>query len=189
MAADYYKTSESVAEYIQLAKEVNGGALIEKLKTYLLPGSKLLEIGSGPGTDWYMLSKVYEVVGSDNSSAFLAHLNKTHPAGKFLLLDAITLETSDHFDGLYANKVLHHLKDDELTAAIQRQHAMLKSGGIICHSFWKGEGDEVFKGLFVNYHTAETLRRYFEAHFEILLLEPYAEFEADDSLLLIGKRK
>lgn len=73
--------------------------------------------------------------------------------------------------------------------SIKRQHELLNEGGIICHSFWKGEGTEVFKGMFVNYHTENALKDYFKEYFEILLLESYMEFEEGDSVLLIGKKK
>ena len=92
MAEGYYHTEESVTEYIGLAKDVNGGELIEKLKLHLPTGSTLLEIGTGPGTDWNILTKDYEVLGSDNSQEFLNHLISHNPSGRFLPLDAITLE-------------------------------------------------------------------------------------------------
>ena len=83
---------------------------------------------------------------------------------------------------------MHHLRDNELKDSIKRQHDILKPNGIICHSFWKGEGSEIFKGLFVNYHTKMSLKEVFETHFEILSIEFYKEFENDDSILLIGKK-
>jgi hypothetical protein len=55
MNDNYYKTEESVEEYIKLAKDVSGGQLIRKLKDFLPPNSFLLEIGSGPGTDFQIL--------------------------------------------------------------------------------------------------------------------------------------
>ncbi|WP_422359993.1 class I SAM-dependent methyltransferase [Reichenbachiella sp.] len=189
MAENYYKTKESVEEYIRLAKDVSGADLIEKLKKFLPAQSTLLELGTGPGTDWNILSKDYTVVGSDNSQEFLSHLKSNNPSGRFIELDAITLSIEEQFDGIYANKVLHHLKDDELTHSIERQYDILNPEGIICHSFWRGEGSEVFKGLFVNYHSEKALKEYFEEYFEILVLERYAEFEEADSLLLIGKKK
>ena len=189
MTGEYYKTKESVAEYIRLAEDVNGGELIEKLKAFLQPKSTILEIGTGPGTDWNILNEGYEVIGSDNSKEFLSHLKSKHPAGRFLELDAATLNTDEKFDGLYSNKVMHHLKDNELTNSIKRQYELLNPNGIICHSFWKGEGSEIFKGLFVNYHSENGLRMFFEEYFEILLIDIYAEFEEADSLLLIGKKK
>ena len=149
----------------------------------------MLEIGSGPGTDWKILNASYKVIGSDNSTQFLDHLRLQNPDGEFLELDAVTLETDKTFDGIYANKVMHHLKDEELADSVKRQHAVLKLGGIICHSFWKGEGSEIFKGLFVNYHNEESLKTFFEDYFEIISIEAYKEFEEGDSLLLIARKK
>jgi len=189
MKGEYYKTKESVEEYIKLAKDVNGAELIEKLKLVLPTNSVLLEIGSGPGSDWKILNEFYSVIGSDNSTEFLNHLIDKNPKGEFLELDAITLKTEKKFDGIYSNKVMHHLKDNELIDSTKRQYEVLNSGGIICHSFWKGEGSEVFKGLFVNYHNYDSLERVYKDYFEIISIEIYKEFEEDDSVLLIGKKK
>lgn len=186
---DYYKTKASVEEYIHLAKDVSGKQLIEKLKLVLPFNSLLLEIGSGPGTDWRILSETYQVIGSDNSSEFINHLNSKYPKGEFFELDAVSLNTEKKFDGIYSNKVLHHLTDSELADSVKRQHEILNSNGIVCNSFWRGQGSEIFKGLFVNYHSEEYLKELFENLFEILSIESYKEFEEDDSLLLIGKRK
>ena len=189
MQGEYYKTKESVTEYIKLAKDVNGKELIEKLEQILPLNSVLLEIGSGPGTDWKILNKFYRTIGSDNSTVFINHLISENPNGEFLELDAITLKTNMKFDGIYSNKVLHHLTDNELSESIKRQYELLNSNGIICHTFWKGEGSEVFKGLFVNYHSEVGLKEFFENYFEILSIANYKEFEDNDSFLLIGKKK
>ncbi len=186
MNKDYYHTKESVEEYINLAKDVSGINLIKKLQPFLSNGSEVLEIGSGPGTDWKILSEYYNVTGSDISREFLVHLKKNNPSGRFFELDAVTLNTKEKFDCIYSNKVLHHLKDKELTESINNQYEILNPGGIICHSFWRGEGTEVFKGMFVNYYTVESLRKIFESKFDIFLLEEYKEFEDRDSILLIG---
>ncbi|NOQ25656.1 MAG: methyltransferase domain-containing protein [Bacteroidales bacterium] len=189
MKEEYYKTKESVEEYIELAKDVNGSQLIEKLKQVLPINSDVLEIGSGPGTDWKILRESYNVIGSDNSIEFMNHLISKNHKGDFLELDAITLKTDKKFDGIYSNKVLHHLKDNELIDSVKKQYEILNSDGIICHSFWKGEGSEIFKGLFVNYHSETVLEEIFKKYFGILSIEEYKEFEDKDSLLLIGRKK
>jgi cyclopropane fatty-acyl-phospholipid synthase-like methyltransferase len=189
MAEGYYNTQDSVNEYIKLAKDVSGKDLIEQLKLVLKSNSSLLEIGSGPGTDWEILNESYQVTGSDYSKEFLSHLASENPNEEFLELNAVSLATDKQFDGIYSNKVLHHLSDSELSDSIKRQHEILNKNGIVCHSFWKGEGSEVFKGLFVNYHRESDLRKAFETHFEILSLSLYNEFEDGDSILLIGKKK
>ena len=129
------------------------------------------------------------VTGSDNSKEFLNRLVSDNPKHRFLELDATELLVDESFDGIYSNKVMHHLKDDEFSRSIQRQFDILNPNGIICHSFWKGEGSEVFKGLFVNYYSENALRKIVEKNFEILLLINYKEFEEDDSILLIGRKK
>ena len=189
MTKEYYKSKESVQEYIKLAKDVNGRLLIEKLKQVLPSNSVILELGSGPGTDWKILKESYQVTGSDYSMEFLNYLNSNNPKGEFLELDARTLIIDKKFDGIYSNKVMHHLKDNELKDSAKRQYEILRSKGIMCHSFWKGEGSEIFKGLFVNYHSETTLRKIYQKYFEILSIESYKEFDNDDSLLLIGEKK
>tara|TARA_R110002072_G_scaffold60540_6_gene153556 strand:+ start:1744 stop:2316 length:573 start_codon:yes stop_codon:yes gene_type:complete len=188
MENEYYKTKESVDEYIKLAKGIDGRDHIKKLKTFLPLGSSLLEIGSGPGADWSILAKDYKTIGSDNSKEFLSHLNAHFPEGKFLELDALNLKTDILFDGIYSNKVLHHLNEDELSISIKKQHKILNQNAIICHSFWQGKGSEIFNGLFVQYHNPESLKLLFNGRFKILFLEPYTEFEREDSLLLIGQK-
>ena len=189
MSGEYYKTKASVDEYIKLAEGYSGSQLIEKLRKFLLNDSYLLEIGSGPGTDWEILKKSFKVVGSDFSAEFLKRLMEKYSDGEFLELNAITLATDKTFDCIYSNKVLHHLEDEELQASIKRQYDILNKEGMICHSFWKGEGSEIYNGLFVNYHTEEHLRSLFKDYFKILLMEEYKEFEDNDSILLLGKKK
>ncbi|MEQ9299799.1 MAG: class I SAM-dependent methyltransferase [Cyclobacteriaceae bacterium] len=189
MEGEYYKTQASVQQYIRMAEGFNGGELITQLKQVLPLNLTVLEIGSGPGTDWNILNETYVVTGSDNSAVFIEHLRKSYPDGQFLELDASTLATDQRFDGIYSNKVMHHLTNDQLAQSVNNQAKLLNSKGIICHSFWKGEGSEVFKGLFVNYHTENGLRDAFGLHFDVISVMPYEEFEAGDSLLLIGRRK
>lgn len=189
MEQEYYKSKESVEEYVRLAKDVSGHELIQKLKKILKEKATILEIGSGPGTDWEILNQYYKVTGSDNSKAFLDHLKKRHPDDDFLNLDAVTLEIDSSYDGIYSNKVMHHLQSEELRESIKRQCAILNENGIICHSFWKGEGTENFKGMFVNYHNSSDLETFFGALFDIVLIEEYKEFDEGDSLLLIARKK
>lgn len=189
MTDKYYKTKESVDEYIELAKDVSGKELIDKLRKYITSDSKILEVGSGPGTDWNIFNKQYNVTGSDFSNEFIVRLKENNPDGEFLKLDAVTLTTNLKFECIYSNKVLHHLNDVELAASVNRQHELLNDNGIICHSFWKGEGTEEFKGMFVNYHKTEDLKQFFTPLFELLTLELYNEFEDNDSIFLIARKK
>lgn len=184
----YYHNEETVQQYISMARGYDGRHLIDTLKRYLSAQSTVLELGAGPGTDLKILSAYYRVTGSDNSPIFLKLIAETRPDIPLLELDAISIDTGQTFDAIYSNKVLQHLSDPELLCSIENQCKRLNSGGIICHSFWNGDQCEYLHGLLHNYHTATELETWFSPHFDILLLEPYAEMEADDSLLLIGRK-
>lgn len=184
----YYHDKASVDEYIKMAEGHNGRGLINRLRKYLPEGSSMLELGTGPGTDWEIMSESYKVIGSDYSKEFLERLISKYSSSTFLELDASTLDTDKMYDGIYSNKVLHHLSDEQLRESIKRQGEILNPNGIICHSFWKGEGSEEFKGMYVNYHTELELTQLFQEKFEILEMELYPEFEEGDSILLIGRK-
>ena len=185
----YYHSRESVEEYIKMASGHDGRKIISKLKEHLPAQSQVLEIGSGPGTDWKLLDKHYQVVGSDRSKEFLRHLKASIPEGEFLELDAATLHTTRRFHGIYSNKVLHHLEDEALQSSILRQYEILHPGGIVCHTFWHGQESEIFNELFVNYHTESDIRSLFEDYFDHLSIQFYKEFETGDSLIYFGKKK
>ena len=185
----YYNTKESVEEYIKSARGHDGKQIIAKLKEHLAPGSQLLELGSGSGTDWKLLQKHYHVLGSDQSKEFLKHLHAIIPEGEFLELDAASLHIDRLFDGIYSNKVLHHLEDEALQNSILRQYEILRPGGIVCHTFWHGQDSEIYNDLFVNYHSDNGIRMLFGDYFDHLLIRYYTEFEKGDSFLYIGKRR
>jgi hypothetical protein len=55
------------------------------------------------------LNELYEVIGSNNSDEFLNHLTTTNSKDVFLNLEVNTVDTTMKFDGIYSNKVMHHL--------------------------------------------------------------------------------
>ncbi|MEZ4659088.1 MAG: class I SAM-dependent methyltransferase [Caldilineaceae bacterium] len=181
----YYDNPQNVAEYIKMAEGYDGAHLISILKGHLPRGAAVLELGMGPGVDLRILSRDFQVTGSDRAQPFLDLYRQNHPEADLLLLDAITLETDRKFDGIYSNKVLHHLTPDELKRSFERQAALLNAGGIALHSFWQGEGVEEMAGMRFFYHTLPTLAPHFEPDFALLKSGGYAEMETDDSLYVV----
>lgn len=135
----YFDKAENVLDYIELCDGFDGRDLIEQLRRHLPNSARLLELGSGPGNDLAILKETYQVTGSDLSPHFLAHLQTRFPDLPLLTLDAIHLETNETYDGLYSNKVLHGLNDEELRLSFQHQSNRLKPGGVALHSFWLGD--------------------------------------------------
>lgn len=189
MTNNFFQTQKGVDDYIKMAAGFDGKEIIDILETYLPKGSTVLELGMGPGVDLDLLKKHYVVTGSDFSQIFLDLYTKKHPDADVLLLNAITLETEREFNAVYSNKVLIHLKDEELKKSIANQVKRLTANGIICHSFWAGSGQDEHNTVFFNYQSIDSLKRLFEPYFTILKLNTYTEMEKDDSILLIGKKK
>ena len=185
----FYHTKETVNQYIDIAKGYDGRQLINRLSVYLKKGATVLELGTGPGVDLDILKESYEATGSDFSKEFIKRYLDKNPKADVLELNAATLDTDRKFDAIYTNKVLHHLSDDDLHQSTQRQTTILSEGGIICHSFWKGENEELMHGLRFNNQTKKSLEGLFGTQYEILEMELYTEMEQDDSIYLIGKKK
>ena len=87
---EFYKTKESVEQYVKSAEGFDGKVLIDKFTKHLTSKATVLEIGSGPGKDLEILSKNpdYKVIGSDNSEEFISYLQNKYSIGNFLKLEA-----------------------------------------------------------------------------------------------------
>ena len=185
----FFDTEEGVSEYLEMAKGHDGRELIEKLSDYLPADSTILELGMGPGTDLEVLSKRYEVTGSDNSNLFIERYRKANPEADLMLLDAVTLETDRRFDCLFSNKVLQHLKREDLEKSVPRQAGVLEEGGLLAHSLWHGNKIEDHGGLHFQFYEESDLEEMFGDHFDVVLMERYEEMEPGDSIFAILKKK
>jgi SAM-dependent methyltransferase len=185
----YYDDKNNVEEYIRMAEGYDGHEFVEMLKGLLPEGATVLELGMGPGKDLLLLGAAgFQATGSDNSSVFLDRFRAVHPDADLLQLDAVTLETERTFECIYSNKVLMHLTREELGKSFRRQAELLKPGGILFHSFWHGEGEDIFSGLLSVYYTRETLVEILGDNFDILTFEKYAEMEVGDSFYAVLRK-
>ena len=135
----YFDEKKSVDEYIKMAEGYDGKELIEILKKYFPKKSSVLELGMGLGKDLEILSKSFKVTGSDFSQVFIEICKGNNSNADIFLLDAVKMNTKRRFDCIYSNKVLHHLKKEDLKSSLDKQLSNLNSNGILFHSFWYGD--------------------------------------------------
>ena len=185
----YYDVEKNVTEYINMAEGYDGRDFIPILQTTLKNGSTVLELGMGPGKDFELLSEHYQVTGSDYSQAFLDRYRQKNPDADLLLLNAVTMDIDRKFDGIYSNKVLHHLTRDDLKTSLHKQAEVLNDNGILFHSFWYGDKQEEMDGLLFTYYTKETLKQTIGEQYRILEMRQYTEMEDSDSLYLVLQKK
>lgn len=185
----YFDDIENVREYVELARGYDGRAIIERLRRHLAADATVLELGMGPGVDLDILARSFPVTGSDTSAVFLDRYREIHPDADLLILDALTLPTDRRFDVIYSNKVLHHLRREDLPVSLRRQREVLTERGTICHSFWRGTGEEEHHGMrFVSY-TEDEVRGIVASDWDVLELGVYTEMADDDSILLIARKR
>ncbi len=184
----FFDTEKNVFEYIKIAEGYDGRELISILEGILPPSSTVLELGMGPGKDLDILSENFKVTGSDLSKVFIDLYRKKNPGADLLLLDAVTLKTPRKFDCIYSNKVLQHISKDDLKASFQRQGEILNDNGILFHTFWKGDREEMMDDLLFVYHTVDGLKELIGDRFQMIRSEIYTEMEENDSILIILRK-
>lgn len=182
---NFYSDPNKVKQYIQMAEGYDGKELIARFRKHLAKGCTVLELGMGPGKDLDMLAKDYQVTGSDLSTVFLDLYRKEHKDADLLQLDAVSLQTEREWQGIYSNKVLHHLSKKELSRSLLRQRELIELHGIALHSFWKGSEVEEYEGLKAYQYEQGDLVGVVPEGFRILELSVYSEMDPDDSLCLI----
>jgi cyclopropane fatty-acyl-phospholipid synthase-like methyltransferase len=185
----YFDDEQNVEEYVKMATVYDGRPLINILKKYLKNGATVLELGMGPGKDFEILSQSFQVTGSDNSKVFLDRYKKRNAAADLVLLDAVQMDIGKRFDGIYSNKVLHHLTRAELKESLGRQAKVLNGQGILCHSLWYGDQEEEMSGLRFVYYREETFSEIVSNEYEILEIKTYTEIEQDDSMYVVLKKR
>ena len=183
----FYDREENIEEYIRMSEGYDGRELIERLKLYLPRNSHVLELGMGPGKDLRILGEYFAATGSDNAALFVDRYRRQYPEADVLLLDALDLNIERRFDAIYSNKVLYHLTREELELSLHNQSRILNEGGIILHSFWHGEEEEIIEGLRCVYYTEEMLERVFSPGFAVLEMKRYTEMTTDDSLFILAR--
>ena len=186
---DYFKDEKNALDYIKMVEGYDGRDLIEILKNHLAPGSSVLELGMGPGKDLEMLSETYKVTGSDYSEAFIEIYRKQGKVADLLVLDGITLETDRKFDCIYSNKVLIHLTREDMKVSIARQKNLLNEGGILIHTFWKGDKEEEKHGILFVYYTEDQLLETTKDDYDLLEIGTIKDLEDDDSIYIVLRKK
>ena len=112
------------------------------------PGTRVLEIGSGPGHVADLLAKAgASVTGVDFSSDMVEVAQKNHPEISFQQADAEQLPfEAGSFDAVVANFVVHHLARPEVVFA--EVNRVLKPGGRFAFVVWGAPEEQSSIGAF-----------------------------------------
>ncbi len=122
-----------------------------------LPNGKVLEIGSGIGSDAEALINLgYDYTGTDASSELLKIASKRNPSARFIQKYIHDIEPSlGEFDGFWASAVLLHIPRNEISESLLAISSVLRKEAIGFVNMREGEGeiiDEETGRLFTYYN-------------------------------------
>jgi SAM-dependent methyltransferase len=121
-------------------------ANIARFVAGLAPGSRVLEIGSGPGRDALALEQIgMNVRRTDITPAFVRQLNSAGYTADVIdpLVDDLTdpLRDGTPYDAVWANASLLHVRRDSLPVVLRRLAAVTGAGGVLHLTLKEGEGE------------------------------------------------
>lgn len=158
----------------------------------LLPGGRLLEVGSGPGWDAdYLQDRGLTVQRSDITPAFVDMMRADgHDA---LLLDVRADDLGGPWDGVLANAVLLHLNRTEFAAVVERATEAVRPGGIFAFTLKEGDGEawteaKLDQPRWFVYWREPKVRAVLEAAGWTVLSLEHRPGRADDWLEIIAQR-
>jgi cyclopropane fatty-acyl-phospholipid synthase-like methyltransferase len=109
----------------------------------LAEGSRVLEVGCGPGTDAAELSAGRGYVGVDLSSVQLSIARQLVPHATFVVGDFTSMAFRPaSFDGIVAFYAFNHVPQDELAWTFERIFAWLRPGGRLMTSLLTIEAED-----------------------------------------------
>lgn len=167
-----------------------GPAPIRDIQSHLLPGSRILDAGSGNGRYLGELARHYNAVGIDISLTAL-NGSRTQLARSGRFAEHLGASISDlpfkarTFDGILCYGVLQHLFKEERESAVKEFSQTLRKGGLLFFEAFGcedmrcgGEASIPFEektfarqnGIIYHYFTKEEIRKVFKG-FEIIELE------------------
>ncbi len=187
---NFFDNADNAKFYMDMIKDDLNKTLVNHAIKYFDKTMKVLELGSAAGHDLKILDEYVEVVGSDNAEPFIRHLKDTFYDLRILRLDAVTMDTHKKFDGIYSNKVLHHLEKADLKTSLENQAKVLNSKGVMVHGFWQNiDALDTPDGLLFNTYNQQSIQEYIPDTLEIVHFEPYKEYEYEDSFFIVLRKK
>ncbi len=193
---EFFLDRKNVEEYKSMIEDYDNTYIIGELKKYLPLGARLLELGMGSGVDLLTLAEDYTVVGSDYSTIFVDDFKKRYPDIEVFAIDAVHMEIDQEkfnqlFDCIYSNKVLQHLKTEDMVQSLINQGKYLNTNGIIFMTLWNGEYREEMMAegtLRFVYYEMEDIKKIIPKFYEIIAIEYYSEMEEDDSIQVVLRK-
>lgn len=125
---------------------------VKKFLSLLPKGSKILDVGCGPGEDAkFATENGFDVTGIDASKQMIKIAKKNCPKGKFKTRDIKDMDfKSETFDAIIAAFVLQHVHKKHVLHIMGKFHQFLKKGGLLYMALQHGKSREIYREEVLN---------------------------------------
>jgi SAM-dependent methyltransferase len=149
MTKDYYL--KNAAKYINETRRANiDYSMFEK---YLMPGSHVMDLGSGSGRDCFHFNFNFKVSALDYIPEFINQVRFV--CEEAMVKDMKDFEEFDKYDGIWAHDSLIHLSSNEIIEVLNKCYYALHGSGVMYCSFNYGEFSGVQSQRYMNFMTEE----------------------------------
>lgn len=134
-----------------------------------LNGTKLLDLGSGPGNfSYFFKEKGYDILCFDISSKMIKRCLEKGMRG--YVGDIENIDLNETFDGIIAYASLLHIPKSKIKNVIDKIHSLLNEKGIIGIAMKLGSGENIINTIegkrFFSYYSVEEIKSLFENKFD-----------------------
>ena len=160
VAQGYDRLDGTYRAWVERMREGPRVSFLAEILRLIPPGTDVLELGCGPGTEATALAERRRYTGVDLSDVQLAHARLAVPSGTFLHGDLFDVALpAESFDAVVAFYVFGHIPAMRTGELFARIHQWLRPGGWLCASFgtsdnpgeiephWLGVADMYFSSL------------------------------------------
>lgn len=122
-----FSHTPEVEEALQLIKS----KLTQTLKTNIQHGSRILDIGCGPGIYMDLLKDNYQVSGIDVSEEMLVAASRILPKNELYKGNFLNAEFKENFDAIYSISVLEYVPVSQISRFFEKCSELLNKDGIL----------------------------------------------------------
>jgi len=133
MSEKYY--DDHAQEFFESTINADMSGLISKFVSYLKPGARILDAGSGVGRDTKTFISLGFIVSAFDASEEMVRISSEITGIKTRLLKFEDMDYEDEFEGIWACASLLHVHRSQLVLAFSNLFKALKHDGILFVSF------------------------------------------------------